>query len=163
MRLRAAAQFEAAFTDKKSRRGAGAGVRKGAFVAGQPAAFQGKMLYAQCRTGVFPPSNWDPALAARSAQVPEARLTLEHVYGYGAPGVMSANLFVTDTEQVAFFTAGVGVVHDRTTNTQRFFLGHTDDVSAMALCPAAVALPGAPARIPPRTLAASGQVRLLAG
>jgi hypothetical protein len=92
------------------------------------------------------------------AEVPEAQLTLEHVYGYGAPGVMSANLFVTDTEQVAFFTAGVGVVHDRTTNTQRFFLGHTDDVSSMALCPTAVALPGAPDRIPPRTLAATGQV-----
>lgn len=62
------AQFESAFTDKRSRRGAGAGVRKGAFVAGQPATFQGKILYAQCRTGVFPPSNWDPELATRSAR-----------------------------------------------------------------------------------------------
>jgi microtubule-associated protein-like 6 len=42
----------------------------------------GKIQYRECKKGVWPPSDWDPALAARSSQLPDSRLTLEFVYGY---------------------------------------------------------------------------------
>jgi microtubule-associated protein-like 6 len=64
-------------------------VRKGAFMPGQSANFQGKIIYEECRKPVYTPSNWDPALATRSAALPDARLMLEFVYGYagGTRGV----------------------------------------------------------------------------
>jgi hypothetical protein len=42
----------------------------------------GKILYPECKKGVWPPSDWQPALAERSARLPSARLHLEFVYGY---------------------------------------------------------------------------------
>lgn len=57
-------------------------VRKGPFVAGQNSNFHGKILYKQCRKPVYTPSDWDPALADRSSDLPAARLVLEFVYGY---------------------------------------------------------------------------------
>lgn len=47
-----------------------------------PTSLAGKILYPQCKKGVWPPNDWDPALAERSAQLPDARLQLEWVYGY---------------------------------------------------------------------------------
>ena len=40
-------------------------MRKGAFVAGKNAEFQGKIMYPPCRKGVFTPSGWDGAAAKR--------------------------------------------------------------------------------------------------
>ena len=57
-------------------------VQKGAYKAGRPATHTGKILYPQCKKGVWPPSDWDPALAARSASLPDIKLQLEFVYGY---------------------------------------------------------------------------------
>jgi hypothetical protein len=57
-------------------------VRKGAFVAGQGGNFHGKILYRYCRKPVYTPSDWDPSLADRSAELPDARLVLEFIYGY---------------------------------------------------------------------------------
>ena len=61
-------------------------VRKGAFEAGQSAHFNGKIQYKQCRKPVYTPSDWDPALAERSAELPDARLILDFVYGYQGRG-----------------------------------------------------------------------------
>lgn len=36
--------------------------------------FRGKIMYRYCRKPVFPPTNWDAALAKRSAKPPKARL-----------------------------------------------------------------------------------------
>ena len=33
-------------------------------------------------TGIYPPSNWNPALLRRSRRPPEQQLELQHVYGY---------------------------------------------------------------------------------
>jgi hypothetical protein len=61
-------------------------VRKGAFMPGQSANFRGKIIYEECRKPVWTPSNWDPRLAERSAELPDVRLQLEFVYGYtGGP------------------------------------------------------------------------------
>lgn len=57
-------------------------VRKGAFQPGQSANFTGKIIYEECRKPVWTPSNWDPKLAERSAELPDARLGLEFAYGY---------------------------------------------------------------------------------
>ena len=47
--------------------------RSGAFKPGEDAAFRGKIRYRQCRKAVFPPSDWDGSLAARSAALPKVR------------------------------------------------------------------------------------------
>lgn len=70
-------------------------VRKGAFEAGQNANFNGKILYPKCRMPVYTPSDWDPALAARSAELPSSRLVLEYVYGYqGMPSGIPSSIFL---------------------------------------------------------------------
>jgi microtubule-associated protein-like 6 len=62
------------------------------------------------------------------------------------------------THSQVYNTAGVGVVYQRPPlHCQHFFLGHTNDITALALCPAAVDVSGQP--YPARTLVASGQVR----
>lgn len=57
-------------------------VRKGAFQPGQSANFNGKIIYEECRKPVWTPSNWDPKLAERSAELPDVRLQLEFAYGH---------------------------------------------------------------------------------
>lgn len=44
-------------------------VRKSPFPFGQPTQFQGKIIYRPCRTGVFPPTDWNPMDAVRSSYV----------------------------------------------------------------------------------------------
>lgn len=39
-------------------------------------------FHAYALQGVWPPSNWDPRLAERSATLPDVRLALEFVHGY---------------------------------------------------------------------------------
>lgn len=65
---------------------------------------------------------------------PDAALELEFVYGYNGVTNTAPNLFFTGGDgsgggsgggQVAYYTAAVGVVYDRRTDTQRHFLGHT--------------------------------------
>lgn len=136
-------------------------VRRGAFVAGQSAAFHGKIIYPPCRTGVFTPSDWDPALAGRSAELPETRLHLEFVYGYDGVAATSPNLFYSASGDPIYSTAGVGVVYLRPRgpgqgHAQRFFLGHDDDVRCLAVLDAPVRVKGR--EYPARTLAATGQV-----
>lgn len=57
-------------------------VKKGPFRAGQSYNFRGKILYEECRKPVYTPSDWDPALGARSAELPNTRLVLDFIYGY---------------------------------------------------------------------------------
>lgn len=57
-------------------------VQHGAYRPGGSATHLGKIKYPQCKKGVWPPSNWDPRAAERSAQLPDVRLKLEFVYGY---------------------------------------------------------------------------------
>lgn len=57
-------------------------IQMGAYVKGKPATHVGKIKYPESKKGVFPPSDWNPKLADRSAQLPDAKLELEFVYGY---------------------------------------------------------------------------------
>ena len=57
-------------------------VRQGAFTHPRESDFQGKIVYRPCRKGVYPPTNWDSSIAAKSAEIPDRGLELEFVYGY---------------------------------------------------------------------------------
>ena len=71
------------------------------------------------------------------------------------------NLFYTSENKVVYYTAGVGVVYTRPpVHHQYFFLGHTDDICALALCSAPIDFEGR--QYPGGTLVATGQVRLIA-
>ena len=85
----------------------------------------------QCKKGVWPPSDWDPRTAERSAQLPDIRLKLEFVYGYDGMQATAPNIFYTVTGEAAYFAAAVGIVYNKASHTQRFFLGHDDDILCM--------------------------------
>ena len=67
-------QFENLVLGQRRSISDGMAVKKGAYKPGEPATHMGKIVYPQCRTLVQPPSDWDPAIAEESAQVPNARL-----------------------------------------------------------------------------------------
>ena len=85
------------------------------------------------RSTAFPPSGWvDPGEAGRT--VPPTELELEFVFGYsGCRG--RGNLACNDAGEVIFPVSRVAVVFNIETRTQRFFLDHTDEVSAVAMHP----------------------------
>ncbi|KAM3930547.1 echinoderm microtubule-associated protein-like 6 isoform 4-T4 [Leptodactylus fuscus] len=81
-------------------------------------------------------------MADRTA--PGCQLRLEWVYGYRGHQCRN-NLYYTAGKEVVYFVAGVGVVYNTREHSQKFFLGHNDDIISLALHP-------------DRTLVATGQV-----
>ena len=59
---------------------------------------------------------------------------------------VSPNLFYTANGDMVYYAAAVGIVYNKTTHSQKFFLGHTDDIMCLAIHP-------------DRHLVATGQVR----
>ncbi|GLC69071.1 hypothetical protein PLESTF_000783800 [Pleodorina starrii] len=143
-------------------------IRHGPFKDVMAANFHGKIKDKRCRKPLYTPTSWDPQVdAARSAELPNKRLVLNFVYGYNGKDATSQNLFYNSSGQAVYFTAGVAVVYTRRTgggssgssssgHSQHFFLGHTDDIKALALCPAEVDVGGR--KYPPRSIAATAQV-----
>ena len=58
---------------------------------------------------------------------PISHLRLEWVYGYRGHQCRN-NLFYTATKEIVYFVAGVGVIYNIREHSQRFFLGHNDDI-----------------------------------
>lgn len=58
---------------------------------------------------------------------PTSSLKLEWVFGYRGHQCRN-NLYYTGTKEIVYFVAGVGVVYNTRENSQRFFLGHDDDI-----------------------------------
>uniref|UniRef100_A0A803SL06 EMAP like 6 n=1 Tax=Anolis carolinensis TaxID=28377 RepID=A0A803SL06_ANOCA len=81
-------------------------------------------------------------MADRTA--PRCQLRLEWVYGYRGHQCRN-NLYYTAGKEVVYFVAGVGVVYNTREHSQKFFLGHNDDIISLALHP-------------DKTLVATGQV-----
>ncbi|XP_075902321.1 echinoderm microtubule-associated protein-like 6 [Nelusetta ayraudi] len=81
-------------------------------------------------------------MSERSA--PGCSLRLDWVYGYRGHQCRN-NLFYTAGKEVVYFVAGVGVVYNTREHSQRFYLGHDDDIISLALHPE-------------RSLVATGQV-----
>lgn len=86
---------------------------------------QQKIRYKHCRTPVTPPLGCDLTLRAK---LPATRLRLDHVFGY-APG-SGPNLAVAGSS-IVYTSAAVAVVQDGPVT--RFFRGHTDDVTCVAV------------------------------
>ncbi|KAG2422675.1 hypothetical protein HXX76_015839 [Chlamydomonas incerta] len=143
-------------------------IRAGPFKDVGATNFHGKIKDKHCRKPLYTPTNWDPSVdGARSAELPNSRLVLQFVYGYNGKDSTAQNLFYNALGQMVYFVAGVGIVYTPPTgdpgsaaagagHSQHFFLGHTDDIKAMALCPAEVDVAGK--KFPGRTIAATGQV-----
>jgi WD40 repeat protein len=74
---------------------------------------------------------------------PSVSLQLEYVYGYRCFDSRQNLYYTTDPAKVVYMTAAVGVVLNKSTNTQDLFgagpdtlnHGHTDDITALALHP----------------------------
>jgi hypothetical protein len=118
------------------------------------------LQYKNCNSTVSPPSQWNPKDMTRSALEPKAKLSLAHVYGYRGTHD-SANLFYIPgggggggrkgsrnskggkgsrgggggRSELAYYTAAAGVVLDTHENTQRFFLGHDDEITCLTVDP----------------------------
>lgn len=60
---------------------------------------------------------------------------------------VSPNLFYTAAGNMVYYSAAVGIVYNKETHSQKFFLGHTDDIMCLAIHPE-------------RHLVATGQVEL---
>lgn len=58
---------------------------------------------------------------------PSKTLELEWAYGYRGRDCRS-NLYVLPTGEVVYFVAAVAVLHNVEENTQRHYVGHTDDI-----------------------------------
>ncbi|XP_054543716.1 echinoderm microtubule-associated protein-like 6 [Talpa occidentalis] len=71
-------------------------------------------------------------MADRTA--PSCQLRLEWVYGYRGHQCRN-NLYYTTGKEVVYFVAGVGVVYNTREHSQKFFLGHNDDIISLALHP----------------------------
>lgn len=83
---------------------------------------------------------WLGAIAAptgsqnRDSSAPRQTLELEFVYGYRGNDCRN-NLFYSANGEIAYYASGVGVVYNKSSNTQRFFRDHTDDILCCAISP----------------------------
>lgn len=46
-----------------------------------------------------------------------------------------SNLFYTQTGEIVYHVAAIGIVYNRQQNTQRFYMGHDDDILCLAIHP----------------------------
>lgn len=80
---------------------------------------------------IHPPSIWKED--DNSEPLSDA-LLLEWAYGYRGYDSRD-NLMYTASGEIVYVTAGVGVVYDPSSNKQRFYFDHTDDVLCLAVHP----------------------------
>ncbi|TRY96368.1 hypothetical protein DNTS_033743 [Danionella cerebrum] len=65
---------------------------------------------------------------------PRCQLRLEWIHGYRGHQCRN-NLYYTAGKEIVYFVAGVGVVYNSREHTQKFYLGHNDDIISLALHP----------------------------
>uniref|UniRef100_H3AL06 EMAP like 5 n=1 Tax=Latimeria chalumnae TaxID=7897 RepID=H3AL06_LATCH len=66
---------------------------------------------------------------------PSSSVRLHFIHGYYRGYDCRSNLFYTQTGEIVYHVAAVGVVYNRQQNTQRFYLGHDDDILCLAIHP----------------------------
>jgi microtubule-associated protein-like 6 len=71
------------------------------------------------------PTNYRPTKGEDDP--PDASLELEYIYGYRCHDCRN-NVRYTATGEVVYHTAAVGIVLNPGTNSQKFFINHTDDI-----------------------------------
>lgn len=82
---------------------------------------------------LYAPTAMSDYTVDKEVSLPDQKLQLEYVYGYRGRDCRS-NLYYLNGE-VIYFTAGVVVLHNMEEQTQRHYLGHTDDVKCLAIHP----------------------------
>ncbi|XP_053521941.1 echinoderm microtubule-associated protein-like 5 isoform X6 [Artibeus jamaicensis] len=70
----------------------------------------------------------------RRERAPKNSIRLHFVHGYRGYDCRS-NLFYTQIGEIVYHVAAVGVIYNRQQNTQRFYLGHDDDILCLAIHP----------------------------
>lgn len=113
----------------------------------------GGVRYFPCKSFVYAPTGWEegsPQVQGVNDAAPEAKLELEHVYGYTAGWIKGPpssemgiqmgsdsqdNLRYLDNSQMVYYAAATCIVYDAALNWQRFFCGHDDDVTCLAVSP----------------------------
>ena len=68
------------------------------------------------------------------SQPPKISLSLEYIHGYRSRDCKN-NIAYTGDGRIVYHAAAAGIVLDKTTNTQRFFVQHTDDILSIAFHP----------------------------
>lgn len=69
-----------------------------------------------------------------SLSAPDATLKLEWVYGYRGKDCRS-NIYLLSTGEIVYFIAAVAVLLNQEEHSQRFYLGHTDDIKCLSVHP----------------------------
>ncbi|GFG29599.1 hypothetical protein Cfor_01055 [Coptotermes formosanus] len=82
------------------------------------------------RRTFYPPLHHPP----HDNSPPEKRLQINWVYGYRGMD-SKRNLWVLPTGEMLYFVAAVAVLYDRDEDTQRHYVGHTEDIQCMDLHP----------------------------
>jgi WD40 repeat protein len=62
-------------------------------------------------------------------------MTLAHVCAQRRQWATSPNIFYIRTGEIVYYAAAVGIVYNKATHTQRFFMGHDDDIQCLAVHP----------------------------
>ncbi|KAJ8387313.1 hypothetical protein AAFF_G00158090 [Aldrovandia affinis] len=75
-----------------------------------------------------------PVSSLKRQRVPEEGLRLQFVHGYRGYDCRN-NLFYTQAGEVVYHVAAVAVIYNRQQHTQRFYLGHDDDILSLAVHP----------------------------
>lgn len=68
----------------------------------------------------------------KSAKKPSEGLQLKFAFGYHGYNACN-NVFYTQSNEIVFHTAAVGVVYNQQTHEQRFYLGHDDDILCLTV------------------------------
>ncbi|XP_065208639.1 echinoderm microtubule-associated protein-like 2 isoform X2 [Planococcus citri] len=71
---------------------------------------------------------------SKVSTAPQSRLKLEWVYGYRGKDCRS-NLYLLPTGEIVYFVAAVVVLYNSEEQSQRHYLGHTDDIKCLAIHP----------------------------
>ncbi|KAH0502383.1 Echinoderm microtubule-associated protein-like 5 [Microtus ochrogaster] len=74
------------------------------------------------------------ATSKRRERAPGNSIRLHFIHGYRGYDCRS-NLFYTQIGEIVYHVAAVGVIYNRQQNTQRFYLGHDDDILCLAIHP----------------------------
>ncbi|XP_065192745.1 77 kDa echinoderm microtubule-associated protein-like [Sycon ciliatum] len=93
---------------------------------------------------LYAPTGFDMGTLDQPAKPPGENIALQWVYGYRGRDCRN-NLFYLPSGELLYFIAAVGVIYNPSTQSQRHYQGHNDDIKAMALHPN-------------NTIAATGQV-----
>ena len=107
--------------------------------------------YFPCRSFVYAPTSLPPSSHdGDGTEPPEADLELEFIYGYSAGWLAGApsseagikmgsdvqdNLYWTAAGELVYPAAATGVVYDPLRHRQRFFTGHDDAITCLAVSP----------------------------